>query len=96
VCVQALKEHFVAGSGRGSLTHHHDIEAVEILFMQAKGFANGSFQAISLNRQPAVLFRYRQSESGTLPAAFARKDGEQLIPTSICTLENAPKGSSVE
>lgn len=96
MCDQAVKELLVAGSGRGCLAHHHDIDSVERLFVLPKGFANDSFQPISLNCQPAVLFRYRQSKPGALPAAFPRQNREQLVPAPTRFFENALKGSGVE
>ncbi len=64
--------------------------------MRAKGFPDDSLQAISLNRQPAALLRYRQTQSGPSFAAFPGQDGEQLVPAPIRFFENALKGSGVE
>ena len=93
---QAVKKFFVARPGRGSLTHHHEIEPAERLFVRPEGFANDSLQAVALNGQTAVLLGDREAQSGALPAVLPRQHGEQLVAAPMRFFEDALIGISVE
>ncbi len=93
---QAGKKFFVACPTRGSLTHHHEIEPTQRLFVRPEGFANDSLQAIALNRQSAVLPGDRKAQPGAFPAVFLRQDSEQFVTAPMRFFEDALIGISVE
>jgi len=96
VCGEAVKELFIAGSGRLRLTHHYNIQSVEFPFVRAKGLANDSLEAVSLNRQPAVLLCDRQTQPGAFVAVRSRQDSKHFVPAPVRFFENALKGVSVK
>jgi hypothetical protein len=92
---QAVKEFLVFRSRRGSLTHHHDIQSMQIVLVQPKRFANDSLQAITLNCEPTVLFGNRQSQPRIPVPRGSRQDGKQMVAAPIGFFEDPLKSARV-
>jgi hypothetical protein len=58
--------------------------------------ASDPFQAIALDRQPAIFLRNGESEPAPIPAVVPVQHGEQFIATAPCFLENAAERCRIQ
>ena len=69
---------------------HHDIHAGQLPKVEAKALADQAFYAIAIHGTASILFRYGETQSGSVRTVGSPEHSQAGVRGSIGLLENAP------